>query len=138
VRQSPSEVFDFWAEWSNNPKWQLGMQSCMWTSEPPIRVGSTYDQHATFMGRPIVSSFEVIEFQAGSKIRIKTTKSTLPLDITRQVSPGNDGGSTLNATIRGKPAGVARLLNPLMARLVRRNILRDYDRLKALLDAAPK
>ena len=37
-----------------------------WTSEPPIRVGSTYDQEAALFGRPIVSSFECVEYQPGS------------------------------------------------------------------------
>ena len=46
VDQSPEEVFTDWADWTNNPTWQKGMVSCTWTSEPPLRVGSTYDQAA--------------------------------------------------------------------------------------------
>jgi len=46
VDQSPEEVFTDWADWTNNPTWQKGMVSCTWTSEPPLRVGSTYDQVA--------------------------------------------------------------------------------------------
>jgi uncharacterized membrane protein len=134
VDLSPNEVFDFWAEWSNNPRWQRGMESCIWTSEPPLRVGSTYEQRASLLGRPILSSFEVVEYEPGTKVRIRTTKSTLPLDITRQVSPGADGGTTLHATIRGEPSGPMRLLNPLMRRMVRRNVLEDYRRLKELLE----
>lgn len=134
VDRPQAEVFDFWAEWSNNPKWQTGMQSCEWTSEPPLRIGSTYDQHAAMMGRPIVSSFEVVEYEPGTMLRIRTTESTLPLDITRSVSPGQNGGTTLNAVIRGEPSGVMRLFNPLMKRMVKRNVTKDYERLKELLD----
>ncbi len=43
------------------------LERCVWTSEPPIGVGSTYDQQARFMGREIVSSFEVVEFVPGRK-----------------------------------------------------------------------
>ena len=43
VKASPEEVFPFWADWTNNPTWQTGMESCTWTSEPPLRLGSTYD-----------------------------------------------------------------------------------------------
>jgi len=130
VEQPPDEVFEYWAEWSNNPSWQTGMESCTWTSEPPLQLGSTYDQRASFLGRPIISSFEVVEFEPGTKLRIKTTKSTLPLDITRKVSPGPDGGTTLNATIRGEPTGLMRLFNPLAQRMVERNINKDYERLR--------
>ena len=86
------------------------------------------------MGRQIISSFEVVEYEPGQRIRIKTFKSTLPLDITREVSPGPDGGTTLNATIRGAPAGLMKLFNPLAKRMVARNINKDYARLKELLD----
>lgn len=135
VEQPPEKVFDYWAEWSNNPQWQTGMQSCEWTSNPPLQIGSTYDQHASMMGRPIVSSFEVVEYEPGTKLRIRTTQSTLPLDITRQVSPGPNGGTTLNAIIRGEPGGLMRLLNPLTRRMVERNVNKDYERLKELLNS---
>lgn len=134
VEKPPHEVFAFWSDWSNNPKWQSGMESCTWTSEPPLRLGSTYDQRASFLGRPIVSSFEVVEYEPDTMVRIRTTKSTLPLDITRRVSPGPNGGTTLNATIRGEPGGVMRFLNPLTKRMVARNVHRDYQRLKDLLN----
>ncbi len=64
----------------------------------------------------------------------KTTKSTLPLDITRRVAPGPGGGVMLTATIRGQPGGVMRLFNPVMRRMVERNVRKDYERLKELLD----
>jgi uncharacterized membrane protein len=59
------EVFAFVSEFRNNPRWQRGQRSCEWTSEPPLRVGSTYDQRAHFLGKDVVNSFEVIEHQPG-------------------------------------------------------------------------
>ena len=134
VTLPPDDVFAYWSDWTNNPIWQKGMESCTWTSEPPLRLGSTYDQRASLIGRPIVSSFEVIEFEPGKKVRIRTTKSTLPLDITREIEPGGDGGTTLHATIRGDPRGLMRLLNPLTGWIVRRSIESDYRRLRELLN----
>lgn len=134
VDRPPAEVFDYWAEWSNNPRWQTGMESCTWTSDPPMQLGSTYDQRASFLGRPVISSFEVVEYEPGVKVRIKTTKSSLPLDITREVSHRPNGGTRLRATIRGEPTGPMKWFNPLTERMVRRNITKDYERLKALLD----
>lgn len=57
------EVFVFLAEVENNPKWLSGMRSCTWMSEPPVRVGSTYDQVADLLGKEIVSSFVVTEHE---------------------------------------------------------------------------
>jgi len=134
VNQPPDEVFAYWADWTNNPIWQKGMVSCTWTSEPPLGIGSTYDQAARFLGRPIISSFEVVEYEPDRRIRIKTTKSTLPLDITREVIPRDDGGTTLSAVIRGEPRGPMRLFESLAQKMVERNINADYDRLRATFD----
>lgn len=134
VDRAPDEVFAFWSDWTNNPRWQSGMERCTWTSEPPLRVGSTYDQEARFLGRPIRSSFEVVEYEPDRRIRIRTTAGTLPLDITREVLPQPDGGTTLHAIIRGEPTGVLRLLGPLTQRMVERNVRADYARLQEMLD----
>lgn len=133
VDAAPADVAAFWFDWTNNPRWQVGMESCTWTSEPPLRVGSTYDQQARMLGRPIVSSFEVVEFEPDRLLRIRTTAGTLPLDITRRIDPLPDGGSRLEAVIRGQPPGLLRLLDPLMRRMVRRNVTADYERLRAHL-----
>lgn len=137
VNRPPEEVFEFWSDHSNNPQWQQGQRSCIWTSEAPIGVGSTYDQEAAFLGRPIISSFECVEYEPSKRIRMKTTKSSLPLDIIREVSPSPDGGTTLVATIRGEPSGLMKLFNPLTRRMVERNTRQDYQRLQALLDGKP-
>ena len=131
----PEEAFSFVADMSNNPRWQRGMRSCVWTTEPPIRVGSTYEQRARFLSRDIVSSFEVVEFQPGCLIRIRTTGGTMPLDITREVEGIGDGGARITATIRGGPTGPLRWFDPLTRRLVRRSVRGDYARLEQLLSA---
>ena len=53
------------------------MQECRWTSEPPLRLGSTYDQEAKFLGKAIVSSFEVIEFAKCVLANRKPTRGNL-------------------------------------------------------------
>ncbi len=111
-------MFSYLADMSNNPKWQKGMPTCTWTSEPPLRLGSTYDQRASFLGKKIVSSFEVIEFEQNHKIRIRTTSGTMPIDVTRLVTEPSPGRSTVKAIVTGEPKGVFRLATPLMRFLV--------------------
>lgn len=134
IDRPADEVFAFLSDWANNPSWQQGMEACVWTSEPPMRRGSTYDQQARFLGRPIVSSFEVVEYEPGAKVRIVTTSSTMPLDITRSVEALGPSQTRVRALIRGGPLGVARLLDPVIQRMVQRNVTRDYRRLRALLE----
>lgn len=133
VDRPADELFAFVADMANNPRWQEGMERCTWTSEPPIGVGSTYVQHARFLGREIVSTFEVVEFASGRRIRIRTIESPMPLDITREVEPIDERSARVTATIRGGPTGPLRLLDPLTELAVRRSVRGDYDRLADLL-----
>ena len=135
IDRPADEVFAYIADMANNPKWQQGQQACTWTSDPPLRLGSTYDQTATFLGKTIVSSFEVVEFDEGSTIRIRTTESTMPIDVTRQVVAREEGGSTVTAVVRGDATGLFRLAEPALKPLVRRSVRKDYERLKELLEA---
>lgn len=135
IERPTAAVFAYLADMSNNPKWQKGMQSCKWTSDPPLRLGSTYDQEASFLGKKIVSSFEVVEFEPGRLIRIRTTSGTMPIDVTREVTEGSPGTSTVAAIVRGDPKGVFRLASPLMQILVGSSVRKDYRRLKELLES---
>ena len=56
IERPAAEVFDYVADMSNNPNWQRGQVICTWTSQPPIGVGSTYDQEAKFVGTTVTSS----------------------------------------------------------------------------------
>lgn len=134
VDRSSDEVFAFLSDMSQNPKWQKGMRECRWTSEPPLRVGSTYDQVARFLGKEIVSSFEVTELDPGRRIRIRTTSGTMPIDVTREVQPVDDNRSEVRVVVTGDPTGVFRLASPMMRWLVERSVARDYRRLKELLE----
>ncbi len=55
-----------------------------------LGVGSTYDQVASFLGREIVTTFEVVEYDPPHTIRIVSTASTFPLD-PRVLTSGESG-----------------------------------------------
>lgn len=134
IERPADEVFAYLADMANNPDWQRGQQRCTWTSEPPLRLGSTYDQEARFLGRSIVSSFEVVELEPGRRIRITSTAGSMPIDVTRTVDPLADDRCRVGAEVRGTAPGPMRLLGPLLDRLVERSVRGDYQRLKERLE----
>lgn len=136
IARPADEVFAFFADASNNPRWQGGMISCEWTSEPPLAVGSTYQQKARFMGRDVTSTFVVTRFEPGRLIEIETTESTFPIKVVRTVEPIDGSSSRVSAVITGGPdRGLLRLVAPLMQRRAQRSVDGDYDRLVQLLEA---
>jgi len=134
VRRPASDVFAFIADASNNPSWQSGMVSCRWTSPPPIAIGSRYEQVARFMGRPVVSTFVVVDLEPGRMIQLKTIDSTFPIEVRRSVEPIDDASCAVSARITGGPEGWMRFLAPLMRRRAQRSVDADYDRLVELLE----
>lgn len=136
IMRPHDEVFAYITNFENNPKWQNGMRSCKFTSEGPVGVGTTYEQVASFFGRTIITSFEVVEFELNHMVRFVSRQSTFPLRILRSVEP-IDSGTHVHAVIEGEPTGFFfKLLGPLLDRMVVRSINSDYAKLKALLESA--
>ena len=136
IDRPADEVFDLLADASNNPRWQNGMRSCSWTSEPPIGVGSTYRQHARFLGRDVRSTFVVVEYEPGRRIVIKSVESTFPIQVDRSVAAIGADSCRVTALVSGGPSGRgARLLGPLLGRMAQRSIDGDYDRLVSILES---
>ena len=135
IDRPAKEVFDIVADMGQNPTWQRGMRSCVWITETPVRVGSQYVQVATFMRREIRTTFEVVELEPGHSIRIRSVRSTFPLDITRSVEPVTDASCDVVADVAGDPGRTFWFLGPLLRWTVGRSIRRDYGRLKQLLES---
>ena len=133
VDRPAADVFAFVADMENNPDWQTGMKSCKWTTDPPIGVGSRYDQLASFMGKIITSRFEVAEYVPGECIRIVTYESTFPLDIVRKVDPLGVDRCRVTAIVSGEQAGVFKIFGPLLSKMVAASVRKDYARLQDLL-----
>ncbi|MDH3307255.1 MAG: SRPBCC family protein [Acidimicrobiia bacterium] len=129
IARPAGTVFEFFSDAQNNPLWQKGMESCIWTSEPPIGVGSTYEQVARFMGKSIVSTFVVTNFVPGRSITIETVESTFPIRVERTVEMVDDASCRVTAHISGGPGGLLAKLAPMTDWMANRSIEADYDRL---------
>ena len=136
INRAAADVFDYVADMSNNTRWQKGQVRCTWTSQPPLRLGSTYDQEARFLGKAILSTFAVTEFEPGRLIRIVSTGGTMDIDVTRTVEPITDSRCTVSAVVRGTTPGPMKILGPLLPTIVRSSVNKDYQRLKTLLEAS--
>jgi hypothetical protein len=135
IIQRPSEeVFAYLANFENNPKWQSGMQEATFTSEGPLRVGSTYAQVAKFLGRRIESTFEVIVYEPNHLVKATSTSGSFPITFTRIVEP-IPGGTQVRAIIEGDASCFFKLAEPFLARMVQRSVDGDYAILKKVLEA---
>ena len=137
IERPAAEVFAFFSDPTNNPLWQEGMESCRWTSDPPVGVGSTYEQRARFLGREVISTFVVNDYRPPSVIAISTVESTFPIEVIRRVEPLTDAKCRVSADISGGPeSGFMKIIEPLIALSAQKSVNRDYDRLVQLLESS--
>ena len=135
IDRPADEVFVFLEDVANNTQWLRGRVSCSWTTEPPVRVGSRYEQLARFLGKRIRTSFEVTAHKQGELVTISSREgSSFPLTVTRQVEPLGTDRCLVTETVESDPRGFYRIARPVLRWLVQRNIRRDYLRLKTLLE----
>jgi hypothetical protein len=134
IQRPAPDVFAYVSDFENNPRWQAGMRSCRWTSTPPHGLGATYDQVARFLGKDIVSSFEVIEFEPGRRVKITSTAGPFPITETRTVEPTAADRCRIDALVEGDARGFFRVAGPVMRIMVHRSVRGDYRRLKRQLE----
>jgi uncharacterized membrane protein len=133
INRPPQEVFAYLSNFENNPKWQSGMREARFTSEEPLRLGSTYEQVASFLGRPVLSTFEVITYESGQMVKATSTSGSFPITFTRMVA-AEEEGTRVTAIIEGDASGFFKLAEPLLARFVQRSVDNDYANLKKILE----
>lgn len=134
IAAEPTDVFAVIADFEQGPRWQPNMRSVRWTSAPPPRVGSTFEQTARFMGRTMMAAYEVTEYGPPRVVAIRSTSGPFPITV-RRVVESHHNGTRVTETASGGPGGAARLLSPLLRMMLRRTITRDYRHLTKLLEA---
>ena len=83
------------------------------------------------IARPVAEVFAFLEEVENNS----REGSSFPITVTRQVEPLGDRSSLVTETLDSDPRGYYRIAEPLLRLLVQRRIRRDYQRLKALLEA---
>lgn len=135
IDRPSDEVFAVVSDFSRNPEWQGGMRSAQWTTEPPLRVGSTYEQVARFLGRDVVTTFEVVGYEPARSVTIESRQSSFPISVTRAVESLGPERSRVSAVITGQPGRFFRLFGPLLRMMAERSVRQDYQRLRRLLES---
>lgn len=99
-----------------------------------MAIGSQMDFVATFLGRQLSYTYEVVDLVAGERLVMRTAQGPFPMETTYEWSAVGEGQTRMTLRNRGEPAGFARVAAPVMAAAVRRNTTKDLQRLKQLLE----
>jgi uncharacterized protein YndB with AHSA1/START domain len=134
VARPPGEVFAYMTDPSNDVDWIGGVRSARLLGEPPLVQGSRVARVASFMGRRVEYVNEVTALEPGRLLEMRSVKAPFPMHITYSFEE-REVGTLVRNRVRGG-GGLLSLGSPLFAPMVRRNVQKDLERLRDLLQRA--
>jgi uncharacterized membrane protein len=134
VRRPCAEVAAYAGDPTNAPEWYANIASVEWRTPPPVAVGSRMDFVATFLGRRLAYTYEVVELEPGQRLVMRTAQGPFPMETTYTWEPLDDGSTRMTLRNRGRPSGFSRFAGPVMATAMRRANRKDLSRLRERLE----
>lgn len=133
VARPVEEVFAFVEDARNRPSSDESVDSEELTSPDPIRVGTTVRTTMRSMGRDLRYTWTVTAHQPPTAMTIESTSGPFDTVLTYRLTP-EGGGTRLQFSVIGRPSGLNRLIERLIARTTQRNLNRAFVRLRRLLE----
>jgi carbon monoxide dehydrogenase subunit G len=134
IARPPDEVFAFVADARNRPLWDESVNTEELTSPEPIGVESTVRTGLRSMGRDYVLTWKIVEHEPPTRQTIESASGPVPTTLAYRLS-AQGGGTLVKFSVTGRPSGVLRLLQPVIARGTQRNLDRGFPRLKQYLES---
>ena len=134
IDRPPPEVAAYAGDPANAPEWYENIRSVEWETPPPLAVGSRLAFLASFLGRKLAYTYEIVEWRPGEQLVMRTAEGPFPMETTYTWAQAGDGRTQMTLRNRGEPRGFAKIGAPMMAAAMRRANRADLDRLKALLE----
>lgn len=127
-------VAEFAGDPSHAPQWYANIRSVQWETPPPLAVGSRLAFVASFLGRTLRYTYEIIELVPNARLVMATAEGPFPMETTYSWEPVAPEATTMTLRNRGQPAGFSRFVAPVMAPAMRRANTKDLRRLKRILE----
>ena len=137
IKRPREQVAAYSADPDNAPIWYDNIKEVQWESQPPLALGSRIAFVATFLGRRLAYTYEIIDFQPGSRLVMSTQEGPFPMETTYIWEDAADGATRMTLRNRGSPSGFSNLVSPLMASSMRRTNQKDLAKLKEILESKP-
>jgi uncharacterized membrane protein len=134
IERPPGIVSVYVCDPANAPLWHGNIKSAEWKSEPLVHVGSRVAFVAEFLGRTLEYTYELMEVEPGEKLVMRSVEGPFPMETVYTFEETRDGHTRMTLRNHGQPAGVSKLMLPMIATAMRNANEKDLARLKQILE----
>jgi polyketide cyclase/dehydrase/lipid transport protein len=134
IARPRAEVAAYAVDPDNATAWYENIKAVEWRTPPPLAVGSRLAFVASFLGRRIAYTYEVVEHEPATRFVMRTAEGPFPMETTYSWRDTPAGGTQMTLRNAGEPAGFGKVAAPVMARAMRRANCKDLRRLKGILE----
>lgn len=132
IECAPVTVFDLMADVRNEAQWNDGVSRAELTTEEPVGEGSRFlTDHGGPLGQ-IESTITV--FDRPRRLEFGATSKRMDLAISFTFTEAGSG-TLVHGTFDPKPKGVMAVLFPLLRPMIRRDMAKQHQQLKALCES---
>lgn len=130
-----AEVAAYASDPDNATAWYQNIRQVEWRTPKPTEVGSRIAFVASFLGRKLAYTYEVVELVPSERFVMRTADGPFAMDTTYAWEDTPEGATRMTLKNRGQPSGFARVGAGAMAAAMRRANRKDLARLKEILEA---
>ena len=133
IARPVGEVFAYLADVENETQWQPDLVEARLTSPGPVAVGAQGRDVRKFMGREVVTTWEVTEFEPDQRMTFKVITGPMPFSGSLVFEPDGNG-TRLVYLVQAETSGISKLFDPLVSRVVSGQGRKQMAALKRVLE----
>ena len=137
INRSRIEVAAYAADPDNATAWYQNIKSVDWKTARPLTVGSQVAFVATFLGRRLVYTYAIEEFDPGERLVMRTADGPFAMETTYTWEDTPRGSTRMMLRNRGEATGFSKIAAPIMDKAIRRANREDLQRIKEILESRP-
>ena len=131
------DIFAYVSDFGNLTDWSGSTIAVRKISPSEMQVGATVRSTHRFLGRWMDITFEIVEYEPGRCLTIKSISGVAPCLFSYQFEPLEDGATNVSLeTVIHLTGGIFGLTESVVANVVRRQLAHDLLTLKDVLEAS--
>lgn len=134
ITRPVEEVFDFLADGCNEPRYNPHMLRAEQTSTGPVGPGTQFRTEVMTNGRSMEMIYEITAYERPQRLAGRTLKGPIAVQSTETFA-SVPAGTHFRWIMELEPRGLFKLMSPLVARMMGRNLDTLLANIKRLLEA---